>query len=664
MTDQSDNAARNTSRTMTPDEAFALARSELVAGRMSAAESILRQILAASPQHAPSLHLLGVALLQSGRPDEAVGHIRQSLSLSPGDPAAHANLGCALMQKDLLTEARAQFEHALAVKGDFAEAWQNLGDVQQKLGRLDESVASCRKALDLAPSSPAVHVGVACVLARQGRYDQAEAACRRALEIDPAHVAAWHILTCALRDQRKYSESLAAAQKGLALDPKSVAILQVQGGVLMELGEADKAQAAFARAVQIAPRHVPAWVGLASALRVQRRLEQALDAVNRALEIDPGDTNALNELGCVQAEMGQVEQAGRTYETVLASHPDHAEAHNNLGTLLAMRGGLDDAISHFERAVHLKGHYPVARFNRGLALLTQGRYLQAWGDYEWRDRCAMVPRRQFPQPRWDGGDLQGRRILLFWEQGFGDAIMFARYVPMVAARGGKAILEVQKPLARLLAGLDGATQVVADGSVLPDFDVQCPLVSLAGVFGTEVDTIPARVPYLHADERDRIAWRSRLGERRGLRVGLVWSANPNAHTAGMRCIKAKLLRPLWNVPGVTFYSLQLGEAATQVSDLPAGVVDLAPYLADFADTAAAMCELDLVISIDTAGAHLAGALARPTWTLLPHVADWRWLLGRDDSPWYPTMRLFRQQRAGDWAGVVDRVTAALAELAR
>jgi hypothetical protein len=300
-----------------------------------------------------------------------------------------------------------------------------------------------------------------------------------------------------------------------------------------------------------------------------------------------------------------------------------------------------------------------------MLLLLRGELREGFEKYESRWRLETLPPRGFPAPLWNGEDLSGRTILLHAEQGYGDTIQCLRYVPQVAARGGWVVLEVPKELLGLARRLPEVGQLLARGDALPRFDLQCPLFSLPRAFATTIETIPAQVPYLSAEPEAIARWRIRLGERPGLKVGLAWAGSPQHRNDARRSIAIETLLPLLRLEGVRWFSLQVGERAADLARLPGGLVtDLSPDLIDFAETAAVIGNLDLVIAVDTASAHLAGALGRPAWVLLRARPDWRWLLEREDSPWYPSLRLFRQHRPGDWEEVVRRVAAALERMAR
>jgi hypothetical protein len=378
------------------------------------------------------------------------------------------------------------------------------------------------------------------------------------------------------------------------------------------------------------------------------------------------------DLGIALGAVGEFDEAIAACRQAIALKPDYAGAHNNLGVSLMAVGGLDEAVEAFRRAIALKPDLADAHNNLGMTLLQNGRFEEGWAEYEWRWKTRQHlagGARRFEAPLWNGEAIGSRVILLHAEQGLGDTLQFCRYAPVVAATG-RTVLEVQPPLVRLLSGLRGVIEVVARGDALPSFDLQCPLLSLPRALGTTLDTIPAATPYLAADPALARVWRERLSRLDGLRVGLVWAGGKKLDPAWAaadrrRSVALDTMAPLGDVAGVSFVSLQKGEPASQALNPPNGmaVYDSTADLHDFADTAALIDVLDLVISVDTAVAHLAGALGKPVWLVNRFDTDWRWLLNRDDSPWYPTLRQFRQRAPGDWHSVFLRVREALLQVA-
>jgi hypothetical protein len=436
----------------------------------------------------------------------------------------------------------------------------------------------------------------------------------------------------ALLVQARFEEALACYNQVIALDPGHIGALCNRGVVLGRLQRQHEALASFDAAIALKPDCAEAFSNRASALSALDRFEEALESFDRAIALDPG----------------------------------LAQAFYNRAVALARLNRLDEALASYDRAIAAQPDYAQAVFNRALVLLLKGDLAQAWEGYEWRWRgvAGSVPARRFGCPQWRGEDVAGRTILLYQEQGHGDAIQFLRYVPMVAARGARVVLEVSKPLRRLVGQLPGVERVLERGEPVPTADCHSPLLSLPLVFGTTLATIPASVPYLEADAGLVAAWRRRLAPLGGVRVGVVWAGRASNSADTRRSIMLAQLAALWDVPGASFVSLQKGDAASQAHSLQAALPmhDWTEELGDFADTAALIAALDLVISVDTAVLHLAGALGKPVWLLNRFDTCWRWLLDRDDSPWYPTLRQFRQARPGDWDSVIAAVRPALIEL--
>jgi hypothetical protein len=400
---------------------------------------------------------------------------------------------------------------------------------------------------------------------------------------------------------------------------------------------------------------------LGHALKEAHRLDEAIAACRRAIQLKPDYAEAYNNLGAALGELGRIDEAMAACNRALQLQPDYAEAHSNLGIAHADKGQFDEAIAAYNRAMQLQPDFVGVHWNISLVWLLLGDFQQGWPEFEWRWKSKWLRlQRAFTQPRWDGSPLGGKTILLHSEQGLGDTIQFARYAPLVAQRGGHVILSSPPALARLLESLTGLGQIIAEGNALPRFDVHCPLLSLPLVMGTDcLAAIPGDVPYLRPPTDGQAAWKKRLSaDDANLKIGLAWAGRP--HPLG-RSIPLAALAPLASIPGVSFHSLQTGPAAQQAHEPPAKMklIDYSSDLHDLADTASLIANLDLVITIDTAVAHLAGAMGKPVWTMLKFVPDWRWLLNRSDSPWYPTMRLFRQQRLGNWTDVIAAVAERL-----
>jgi tetratricopeptide (TPR) repeat protein len=538
-------------------DAIESGRQHHAAGRLDQAEAIYQGILAADPDHAEALALLGLLYYQMNRWADATAVLRRAVAANGDSEECVFNLGLALGAAENWAEAAEAFQNSIKLSADYAPAYNGLGNALRNLRRYPESVAAHQRAVALRPESAGF----------------------------------WSNLGIAIQATDRYPESISAYRKSLAINPESP----------------------------------EGWCNLANALWMNGELEESAKASRRALEI----------------------------------RPDFPEAYSNLGIVLHNLGDYAAAREAFERGLQLQPESANLRYNFSMLLLLQAEFRRGWQGYEWRRRVpgfrSSVP--QFSQPMWDGGELSGRTILIYTEQGFGDAIHFARYLPSVAQRGGKIILRCHSALIRLFSTIDGVNTVVPMDGRLPEFDFHCPLLSLPYVLDEDM---PWHGPYLHGDPRtgEKFADLLRAAGTK-LKVGLIWSGR--GHLKG-RSIPPEMLGGLAN-ERVQFYSLQVDRAS--VDGPPAGLnlIDAGSRLGDFADTAALMEQLDLVVSIDTAAAQLAGALARPVWTLLKFVPDWRWLLAREDSPWYPTMRLFRQTRSGRWEEPISRLAQELRILA-
>jgi Flp pilus assembly protein TadD len=436
------------------------------------------------------------------------------------------------------------------------------------------------------------------------------------------------------------------------------------GNILREQDQSDAALVCYRRAIALQPAFPEALNNLGTVLAQQGELAAAVEYYRRAIVLRPHYAVALNNLGNVYHKLGEFLAATACSREALRLDPNFADAYNSLGTALAVQGSLQEAADSYRRAIGLQPHFPQAHFNLSNVLLAHGDFEAGWPEYEWRWQTPHMVKaqRHFAQPQWRGEVGSGQTLLIHAEQGFGDSLQFCRYAALAAGRGLRVILEVQAPLVRLLGCLPGVADIIAQGSPLPPFDLHCPMLSLPFAFQTRLDSIPAGTPYLQADPAGARIWRDKLAGPGGLRIGIAWAGSATLAADRRRSLQAAQLGPLVAAAGETrVFSLQKGAAA-----LPAGlpIIDHMDAMADFADTAAFVANLDLVISVDTAMAHLAGALGRPVWLLDRFDPDWRWLLGRADSPWYPTMRIFRQPAAGDWDSVLAAAAAALRDFNR
>ncbi|HYD71398.1 DUF5672 family protein [Azospirillum sp.] len=606
------------------------------AGRLSAAAAVYRSVLAADPAGGDALHLLGLVAQAHGRPDEAGRLFDRAIRVDAGAAIVHNSLAEHWRAAGQAERAVLACRRALALQPGYADAQGNLAKLRQEEG-------DYRRAVRLRSGDAELWRALGDVVLRLRRPDEAEALHRRALALRPDFAEAHNNLGSGLVARRRFAEARAPYRRAIALNPGYPDPWNNLASALWETGEAEAAMEHYERCVALKPDHPDGYANLGYARRAHPRGARdyavAEAACRRALALNPGHVPARNNLGIVQLDGCRLAEAQATFRSVLAAVPENADA----------------------------------RFNLSLALLKDGRWEEGWREYEWRWRTGQLPPPNLTDPPWRGEPLEGRTILLHAEQGHGDTLHFVRYAPLVAARGGRVVLAVQKALKRLLTGMPGVEAVYELNEPIPaGFALHCPLLGLPLALGTTVDTVPAAVPYLHPDPAAVARWKARLAGDGRLKVGLAWSGDPRRHAPRANAVDRRrsltldALAPLAAAGGgVVFYSLQKGEPAAQAKQPPAGLelVDLMDEAGDFADTAALVATLDLVITVDTSVAHLAGGLGVPTWVLSRFDGCWRWLMDRDDTPWYPTMRLFRQDTPGDWDPVVERVAAALKALA-
>jgi Tfp pilus assembly protein PilF len=461
----------------------------------------------------------------------------------------------------------------------------------------------------------------------------------------------------------RFTDAIALCDQILAIRPDLAAAHSNRGVALAGLGRLAEAGLAYLKAIAIEPRFGDAYNNLGNVLCDLGRWDDAEYVLREAIRLKPQCAQCHSNLGTALRALWRLDDAEAEYREALALDPDFADAYNNLGDVLCELRKLDESEAALRRAITLCPQHADAHLNLSLLRLLTGDFAGGWSEYEWRWQTLPLSatKRNFAQPLWRGTEpIAGKTIFVHSEQGFGDAIQFCRYVPLLAARGARVILEVERPLQGLMRELAGAAMVIAKGDPLPDCDLQCPLLSLPWAFGTQLESIPAETPYLVAPAPAAWSWSARLGPKLGPnprpRIGLAWSGRPTYKNDHIRSIGLHALLPLLDTDA-TFVSLQKDVRSEDAALLRhrGDIAHFGDTLADFSDTAALISQLDLVISADTAVAHLAGALARPVWILLPFVPDWRWLLDRDDSPWYPTARLFRQSQSRQWHDVVAQV---------
>ena len=652
--------------TLTLSQALSRAFSAYNAGKLVEAEQLCQKIINVKPDLFDALHLLAVVQSSLGKKDTALASYDRALTVRPDYAEALSNRGDTLHELKRFEEALASYDRALTVRPDYAEALFNRGLTLHELKRFEEALASYDRALTVRPDYAEALSNRGLTLHELKRFEEALASYDRALTVRPDYAEALSNRGVTLNELKRFEEALASYDRALTVRPDYAEALSNRGLTLHELRRFEEALASYDRALTVRPDYAEALSNRGNTLQELKRFEEALASYDRALTVRPDYAEALSNRGITLKELKRFEEALASYDRALTVRPDYAEALSNRGLTLHELKRFEEALASYDRALTVRPDYAEAHWNEALLRLLTGDFSRGWVKYEWRwkNESLAMPKRNFSQPLWLGADaIDGKAILLHNEQGFGDTIQFCRYVPLVAARGARVILEVEWPLQELMTTLVGATQVISRGNPLPDFDFQCPLLSLPLACGTRHETIPSVTPYLRAPVKALKSWQARLGPKCRPRIGLVWSGRPTHKNDQNRSISLRSLIPLLDIEA-TFVSLQKDVRADDARVLKdqSDLLLFDDALKNFSDTAALISNLDLVISVDTSVAHLAGALAKPVWALLPFMPDWRWLLDRNASPWYPTARLFRQDDARAWDNVIARVHVALCEL--
>lgn len=626
-------------------------------GRLNEAEAIYRAILGETPDHADSLHLLGVVACQRGDFAAAADLIAQAVRLNADTAAYHSNLGIALRELGRIAEAEEAFRRAVALNPDYAEAFCNLGVALEELNRFTEAEEACRRALALRPNYAEAHLNLGMALKGQARLEEAAACFRQAIALSPRYVKAHCNLGVVLKELEQIDQALLSYGRALMIDRDNAETHLNLSNLLRDEGRFEEALGACLEALRLKPDSPLAHLCVGNALNALGRHDEAVEVYERVIRLKPDFAEAHSNMGNSLKEAGRFDESEAACRTAIDLKPGYPQAHSNLGNVFKEQNRLDDALACYETALALDPDYAQGHVNRGITRMLQGDLQNGWSDYEWRWRLRDWPQklRHIDHPRWQGDAAAGRTLLVWPEQGMGDMINFIRYVPPLLADGWKVVLETPRPLIRLFQGIGGIT-VVPFGADLPAFDVQCPLMSLAGLMPP-----PPAVPYLAAVPDSLTDWRGRLAALPGRKVGFAWRGNPDLKRDRNRSLPAQAFAPLMSLPGITPVIVQKDVRDDELAALALSGPHLVagPLLGDFADTAALMAGLDLVISVDTAVCHLAGAIGIPVWTLLEFAPDWRWLLECEDSAWYPSMRLFRQQAPGAWPQVLERLRTQL-----
>ena len=512
----------------------------------------------------------------------------------------------------------------------------------------------------------------ALALHQRGALSDAEQIYQQILKQHPRNFDALRLAGVLALQTQRAQRGVELLEQAIKQNPNSAAAHRDLGTGMIALNRIDAALASYDKAIALQPNYAEAYYNRGDALCRLQRHESALSSYDTAIALQPNHADAHNNRGAALFDLRRYEAAVESCDKAIALRPDHAPAHTNRGAALYGLLRHDDALASYDKALTVRPDYAKAHWSKSLCLLQMGRLQQGWQEFEWRKKTdTPVANRAYTQPLWLGQqDIAGKTLFLYWEQGFGDTIQFCRYAKLAQALGAHVIMSVQDPLLRLIRQLEPAIRIIGGNQEPATFDYHCPLMSLPLAMRTTLETIPAQVPYLRADPERSTAWRRRLAALPGRKVGLVWAGaprpeDPRSNTADRwRSITLDHYAPLASIAGLCLISLQKGDTAAQARTPPAGMVlhDWTNELDDFADTAALAEALDLIISVDTSVVHLAGALGKPVWVLNRYDQCWRWLTNRRDSPWYPTARLFRQRKPGDWDEVIEQVRRELCDV--
>lgn len=664
-------------------------------GEFDQATVCYRQGLQQRPDHVGLHNNLGIILVRLGKTEEALAHYRQSIRLKPDAPGAHSNLGIALAKLGKREEAIQHYREALRLDPKCTQAHFNLANIFRQQGRSADALKHYQQVLNQRPDDADTHCWLGVLLAQQGKWEDAELHYRSALNHQPESIEAHANLAGLLSKRRRFEEAVLHYRKVLHQKPEDVHLLSGLAHALAEQDKLDEAVTCYRQALRLQPHSAGIHNNLGITLARQEKLDEAVAHYREALRLAPKAADFHNNLAIVLAKQGNFADAERhyreslrlkpnapgaisnlgnalrdqgkfgeailLYRQALRLKPDAADVHNNLAVALVKQRSVDEGLAHYEECLRLEPDYAEAHTNRAQALLLKGDFAKGCPEFEWRWKCKNAGPRHTQHPRWDGSPLQGCTILLHAEQGSGDTLQFIRYAQLVKQRGATVFFECPQPLKPLLKSCLGIDQCFAQEEQKPAFDCHAPLMSLPGLVGTTLETIPADIPYLFADEECIERWRDELGHDDHFKIGIAWQGNTRYGGDRHRSLALRHFLPLAWLEGVQLYSLQKGFGSEQLKTIgdQTPIVDLGGRndvdTVAFLDTAAIMKNLDLVITSDTAIAHLAGGLGVPVWVVLPTTSDWRWFLGREDSPWYPTLRLFRQTQLGNWEAVILRL---------
>ena len=640
-------------------------------GRHDEAYKSFNQAVEKRAAYAEACNNRGNALQEMRRFEEALRSYDLAIEAAPQFTEAWNNRGNALQELRRYQEALECYDKAIALRPEYPEAFSNRGNALQRLKRPEDALLSYEKAIELKPNYPEAFNNRANLLKDMKRHDEALRNYDKAVELRPDYPEAFCNRANLLMEVKRHADALKSLDQAIAIRPSHPDAYNNKGNCLQELKRHDEALKCYEKALELRPDFPDAWNNRGNALQAQNKCVEALAAYDRAIELKPDFAEAHNNRAITLKEMRRFDACIAAYNRAIELKPSYAEAYSNLGNALKEVGRLEDALKSYDKARELKPEYIEAYWNKGLLLLSMGDWAEGWDAYEtrWKRKNDEGKKPRVSGVEWNGEPLEGKTLLIYGEQGNGDKIQFIRYIPLLQSQGAKVTLAVDERIAELMRrALPGVT-VVNRISPREKFDFNIALMSLAQRFRTRTDDVPAPIPYISADGKRLEKWKARLGPT-GFKIGIAWQGNAAGAVDNGRSIPLREFAPLARIPGVRLISLQKNFGTEQVANLPPDMKvetlgdDFDAGSDGFIDSAAVMQLMDLIVSSDTALAHLAGAVGAPTYLALKHVPDWRWLLERDDTPWYPTMRLFRQPDVDNWTSVFDRMSREVAGLVR
>ena len=640
-------------------------------GRYGEAEIIYKKVLIKENKNFNALQLLGVLSAQTKNYFEAVSYLTKALEINPNHAACYSNRGNALKELNRLQESLSDYRRAVYLSPSYAEAHCNMGVTLYEQGKLEDAVASYERAIEIKSDYAEAYSNLGNALKDLGRLEEAASSLARAIEIKPDYAKAFSNFGNVLTELKLFDEAVSSYERAIVFDPTYAEAYSNRGVALQELKKLNEALTSYRRAIELDPHYVEAYSNLGNGLKEIHRFEEALAVYALAIEIKPDNPEAYSNRGVTLFELGRFEEAVASFERAIDINSEYAEAYSNRGNSLKALQRINESINSFDKAIEIKPNYAAAYLNKSFALLLDGEYREGWRLHEWRwqQENLKLEADSFAEPLWLGiEDINSKTILLHAEQGLGDAIQFCRYAKLVKDLGATVFLEVPKQLLGLLQNLDYVDILLERGKPRPAFDIHCPLMSLPMVFGTELTSIPMPFSYIYADEAKKSYWKEKLSGRSRLKVGVVWNGGfrPDQPelwaTNERRNIPLNVFAKGLNFVDADFFSLQKGDPAeAEIRDQEqrywpgSNFYNYASELRDFTDTAALIANLDMVLSVDTSTAHLAAAMGKPTWILNRYDTCWRWLLDRDDSPWYDAVTIYRQSADMLWEPVLNQV---------